>query len=115
MPSDHIAERLRQLQAQDLPTHGGRTLAYVYDSGLGDVDEVGRQALAMFASSNGLDPTVFPSLLQMERDLVAFARSLVDGPRSEERRVGKECGCTWTRQWQPASSPGASGGHCEMT
>lgn len=80
MTSDHIAERLRQLQAQDLPTHGGRTLAYVYDSGLGDVDEVGRQALAMFASSNGLDPTVFPSLLQMERDLVAFARSLVDGP-----------------------------------
>src|SRR5699024_6533338 len=80
MTSDHIAERLRQLQAQDLPTHGGRTLAYVYDSGLGDVDEVGRQALVMFASSNGLDPTVFPSLLQMERDLVAFARSLVDGP-----------------------------------
>lgn len=80
MPSDHISERLRQLQAQDLPTHGGRTLAYVYDSGLGDVDEIGRQALAMFASSNGLDPTVFPSLLHMERDLVAFARPLLNGP-----------------------------------
>src|SRR5699024_6828806 len=80
MSSDHIIERLRQWQAHDLPTHGGRTLAYVYDSGLGDVDEIGRQALAMFASSNGLDPTVFPSLLHMERELVAFARPLVSGP-----------------------------------
>src|SRR5690625_8014052 len=34
----------------------------------------------MFASSNGLDPTVFPSLLHMERELVAFARSLMNGP-----------------------------------
>jgi glutamate/tyrosine decarboxylase-like PLP-dependent enzyme len=68
------------LQAHDLPAHGGRTLAYVYDSGLADADAVGLEALAMFAASNGLDPTAFPSLLQMENDLVALTGSLLDAP-----------------------------------
>jgi glutamate/tyrosine decarboxylase-like PLP-dependent enzyme len=73
-------ERLRSLQAGDLPVHGGRTLAYVYDSGLPDVDRIGREAVAAYAGSNGLDPTAFPSLLQMENDLVGFALDLLDGP-----------------------------------
>ena len=34
----------------------------------------------MFAASNGLDPTAFPSLLQMENDLVALAGGLLDAP-----------------------------------
>lgn len=79
MSPDEILRRLDALRSGDLPTHGGRTLAYVYDSGLTDADEVGRAALAMYGSTNGLDPTAFPSLLSMERDLVAFARPLVHG------------------------------------
>lgn len=75
-----VPARLRALQAGDLPVHGGRTLAYVYDSGLGEVDQVARDAVAAFAGSNGLDPTAFPSLLQMENDLVAFAARLLDAP-----------------------------------
>lgn len=74
-----VLEQLEALRADDLPTHGGRTLAYVYDSGLQDADEVGRRALAMYGSTNGLDPTAFPSLLTMEKDLVAFARDLFHG------------------------------------
>lgn len=76
---DQIIARLTELQAGDLPTHGGRTLAYVYDSGLADADAVGREALSMFAGSNGLDPTAFPSLLTMERDLVGIARGVLHG------------------------------------
>ncbi|QIX28574.1 aspartate aminotransferase family protein [Nocardioides sp. JQ2195] len=68
------------MQASDLPVHGGRTLAYVYDSGLPDVDEVGRAAVATYAGSNGLDPTAFPSLLTMENELVGFACDLLDAP-----------------------------------
>ena len=34
----------------------------------------------MFAGSNGLDPTAFPSLLKMENDLVALAGGLLDAP-----------------------------------
>ena len=78
--TDEVLATLRALQAHDLPAHGGRTLAYVYDSGLADADAVGLEALAMFAASNGLDPTAFPSLLQMENDLVALAGGLLDAP-----------------------------------
>lgn len=82
MRHDDIRTQLAALQAGDLPVHGGRTLAYVYDSGLAEVDALAREAVAAFAGSNGLDPTAFPSLLQMENDLVGYARGLVDG--SEE-------------------------------
>lgn len=77
-----ILEQLHALQQYDVPVHGGRTLAYVYDSGLADADETGRQAVAAYAGSNGLDPTAFPSLLTMENELVGFACDLLDAPDS---------------------------------
>ncbi|MDO9495720.1 MAG: pyridoxal-dependent decarboxylase, partial [Nocardioides sp.] len=82
-PSDvptGVLARLAVMRQGDVPVHGGRTLAYVYDSGLAEVDQVGRDAVAAFAGSNGLDPTAFPSLLKMENDLVAFAARLLDAP-----------------------------------
>ena len=81
--------RLRELHAADLPVHGGRTLAYVYDSGLPEVDEIGRQAVAAYAGSNGLDPTAFPSLLRMENELVGFALGLLDGPDQPHHHQGR--------------------------
>ncbi|GAA3541410.1 pyridoxal phosphate-dependent decarboxylase family protein [Kribbella ginsengisoli] len=74
-----VLARLRALQQGDLPTHGGSTLAYVYDSGLAEADELGRQALALYGATNGLDPTVFPSLRTLENDLVAWAARLLQG------------------------------------
>ena len=73
-------ERLLALQARDLPVHGGRTLAYVYDSGDPEIDRVAREAVAAYAASNALDPTAFPSLLQMENELVGFACRLLEAP-----------------------------------
>ncbi|WP_246210568.1 aminotransferase class V-fold PLP-dependent enzyme [Nocardioides piscis] len=72
--------RMRALQALDLPVHGGRTLAYVYDSGDDEVDRIAREAVAAYAGSNALDPTAFPSLLTMENELVGFAAGLLDAP-----------------------------------
>jgi len=77
--SDVLA-RLAELQRADLPTHGGRTLAYVYDSGLAEVDRVGREAVAAFAATNGLDPTAFPSTLLMENEVVGSTADLLDAP-----------------------------------
>ncbi|WBQ02063.1 pyridoxal phosphate-dependent decarboxylase family protein [Kribbella sp. CA-293567] len=76
--SDVLA-RLRALQQGDLPTHGGQTLAYVYDSGLAEADEIGRRALAQYGATNGLDPTAFPSLRTLENELVAWAARLLQG------------------------------------
>lgn len=79
-PGADVLARLRALQAGDVPVHGGRTLAYVYDSGLAEADRVGREAVAAYAGSNGLDPTAFPSLLRMENEVVGFAAHLLDAP-----------------------------------
>jgi sphinganine-1-phosphate aldolase len=75
-------DRMRELQADDLPVHGGRTLAYVYDGGDAEVDRIGREAVAAYAGSNALDPTAFPSLLRMENELVGVACGLLDAPDS---------------------------------
>lgn len=79
LPAEQILESLRAMRAGDLPTHGGRTLAYVYDSGLAGLDSLAAAAHAMASSANGLDPTAFPSLLRMENDIVAAAAALLGG------------------------------------
>ena len=80
MDAEQIRLALQALRHNDLPTHGGQTLAYVYDSGLPEADAIGREALSAYASTNALDPTAFPSLLQMEQDLIGMAADLLDGP-----------------------------------
>lgn len=77
--ADGVLAELRELRGADLPTHGGRTLAYVYDSGLDGVDRLAASAHALASAANGLDPTAFPSLLRMENDLVAAAAGLLGG------------------------------------
>ncbi len=81
-PLDLLRQRLVELQAGDLPVHGGRTLAYVYDGGDAEVDQIGRDAVAAYAGSNALDPTAFPSLLTMENELIGFGARLLDAPDS---------------------------------
>ncbi|WNI14642.1 hypothetical protein [Actinacidiphila sp. ITFR-21] len=39
--AEAVLERLDALRAGDLPVRGGRTMAYVYDSGLAGLDEAG--------------------------------------------------------------------------
>ena len=78
--AEDVRAALANLRAGDLPTHGGRTLSYVYDSGIAEADAIGREALTDFAATNGLDPTAFPSLAALESDLVALARDLLNGP-----------------------------------
>ena len=80
LTADEVRARLLTLREHDLPTHGGRTLAYVYDSGRPDVDAVAREAVAAFAGTNGLDPSVFPSVATMERGVVDFLAGLLSAP-----------------------------------
>jgi sphinganine-1-phosphate aldolase len=76
---DTIMSRLSALRSGDLPTHGGRTWAYVYDSGLQAIDELAARAYAAYLSVNGLDPTVFPSLIGLENEVVSRAARLLRG------------------------------------
>ena len=84
MSKDDVYAALERARARDLAWRSGRAFAYVYDGG-SDVEEVGKRAYAAFLTENGLDPTVFPSLLQFENDLTAMARAHLGG---DERVVG---------------------------
>ncbi|MGD8202287.1 aminotransferase class V-fold PLP-dependent enzyme [Ornithinimicrobium sp. W1679] len=78
--TDAVLARLTGYRGHDAPTHGGRVLSYVYDSGLAALDELAARAAREVQAVNGLDPTTFPSVALMEGDLVAFGRSILHGP-----------------------------------
>lgn len=80
-----LRERMDAFRADDLDTKGGRTWAYVYDPGRPDIDRVGKAALIEYYDENSLDPTVFPSLLRMENEVVGMARAHL---RGDEQVVG---------------------------
>lgn len=83
-----ILTHLRNLRAADAPTHGGNLFSYVYDSGLAELDDLAAEAMRLALPVNGLDPTMFPSVPAMERDLIGFARSFLHGDRGfGSRRV----------------------------
>ncbi len=77
-PADILAD-LEELRAADAPTHGGRVLSYVYDSGLAELDELAAAAIRMVQPVNGLDPTTFTSVAAMEREVLGFARGMLHG------------------------------------
>jgi sphinganine-1-phosphate aldolase len=81
-PADILAE-LRTLRAGDAPTHGGRVLSYVYDSGMPELDELAAAAARLVQPVNGLDPTTFTSVAAMEAGLVGFARRVFHGEGDE--------------------------------
>jgi sphinganine-1-phosphate aldolase len=76
---DEVLDQLASYGEGDLDTHGGRTWAYVYDSGRRDADEVAVAAHAAFANANALDPTVFPSMLRLENEIVDIAAAHLGG------------------------------------
>jgi glutamate/tyrosine decarboxylase-like PLP-dependent enzyme len=65
-------------RAGDMNWRDGRTWAYVYDPGP-EAEEVIKQAYMMFLTENALDPTVFPSALRFENELVAMAAAHLNG------------------------------------
>ncbi|WP_433211028.1 pyridoxal phosphate-dependent decarboxylase family protein [Dactylosporangium sp. CS-047395] len=85
IPAGEVLAELKELRGHDLPTHGGRLFAYVYDPGLAGLDDLAAAAHALSSHVNGLDPTAFPSLLAMENDLVGAAAQVLGG---DERSVG---------------------------
>jgi sphinganine-1-phosphate aldolase len=77
-PADILAH-LQELRDADAPTHGGHVLSYVYDSGLAELDELAAAAIRMVQPVNGLDPTTFTSVATMEREVLGFARTMLNG------------------------------------
>nr|WP_173924647.1 aspartate aminotransferase family protein [Agromyces sp. Marseille-P2726] len=77
-PAD-VLDELAELRRRDAPTHGGRVLSYVYDSGVPELDELAADAARLVQPVNGLDPTTFGSVAAMEAGVVGFARRIFHG------------------------------------
>ncbi|MGB3413412.1 MAG: pyridoxal-dependent decarboxylase [Microbacteriaceae bacterium] len=71
-----ILRTLGEFRANDAPTHGGRIFSYVYDSGLAELDLLAAEAGRVMQSVNGLDPTTYPSVARLEKEIVDFAKHI---------------------------------------
>jgi len=84
---DDVMEKLRSLQVNDADYHNARTWALIYNAGP-DVDAVLQAAGGHVLLENALNPFVFPSLKEMQRDVVQMAATLLNG--------GEDCGGAMT-------------------
>jgi sphinganine-1-phosphate aldolase len=78
LSKEEILNTLRGFKARDMDWRAGKVWCYVYNPGE-DPADVTREAYLSFLSENGLDPTVFPSLLQLETDVVRAVIHLLRG------------------------------------
>jgi len=76
-PGAEILAELGERREHDLALHGGNAWAYVYDSGLAELESLTREAYGQLLSVNGLDPTAFPSTVSLENDVVAAVGDLL--------------------------------------
>ena len=74
-----LEEILTKRGAGDAKWRDGKTAVYVFNAGP-QVAEVQHGAYSLYMSENGLGPLAFPSLAQMEREVVGMALSLLNGP-----------------------------------
>lgn len=75
-----LFERMNTFRKDDIDWRSGRAWAYVFDPGE-RAREVIKRAYCMYLTENGLDPTAFPSLMAMEREVVSIcAEHLRGGP-----------------------------------
>jgi glutamate/tyrosine decarboxylase-like PLP-dependent enzyme len=73
-----ILEQLAARKQDDVPWAEGKVFAYIYDAG-DEAKELLHQAYGLYMIENGLDPTSFPSCLELEKDVIGMAVELMNG------------------------------------
>ncbi|MBW8483973.1 pyridoxal phosphate-dependent decarboxylase family protein [Actinomadura parmotrematis] len=82
-PVPDLLAELARLRADDLPVRGGKVTAYVYDTGRAEIHDGAARAFGEMLEVNCLDPTAFPSIVALERQIVtAVAARLGGGPHT---------------------------------
>ncbi|GII77209.1 aspartate aminotransferase family protein [Sphaerisporangium rufum] len=78
-PVDELLAELDRLRRGDLAVRGGTVTAYVYDTGRPEVHEAAARAYLAMLEVNTLDPTAFPSVVAMEKQVVGAVAGLLGG------------------------------------
>jgi sphinganine-1-phosphate aldolase len=85
LPASEVLKRLKQKKTADVPWEEGRLFGHVFLAGE-EARQLVEQANILFLTENGLDPTIFKSLLELEREVISMALDLLGG---DEGSVGK--------------------------
>jgi glutamate/tyrosine decarboxylase-like PLP-dependent enzyme len=80
MNRDELFEQVSQRKSADAKWEQGRTFSLIYPTGRQDVDDVLMEANRLYLYENALNPIRFPSLGQMELDIVEMTGALVNLP-----------------------------------
>jgi glutamate/tyrosine decarboxylase-like PLP-dependent enzyme len=84
LSKQEILNTLQAFKSHDMDWKAGKVWCYVYHPGE-DPAEVTREAYVSFLTENGLDPSVFPSMLKLETDVV---RAVINLLRGDANAVG---------------------------
>jgi sphinganine-1-phosphate aldolase len=76
---DDLFATLESYRSADTDWRAGRTWGYVFDAGR-EIEDVAKRAFGMFMSENALDPTIYPSLLRLENEVVGMALAHLGAP-----------------------------------
>src|SRR5690554_1301125 len=79
--SEELLQRMESFKAKDLNWQEGKFFGYVFYAGE-DIYQVAQRAYASFMSTNGLNPSAFPSLRKMESEVVHMTANLLNGDDS---------------------------------
>jgi sphinganine-1-phosphate aldolase len=74
-----ICQELEGLKENDVDWQNARLAVYIFNAGE-DVRQVAKDAYGIYQSENALGPLAFPSLRQMEDDVVGMGLSLLHAP-----------------------------------
>jgi glutamate/tyrosine decarboxylase-like PLP-dependent enzyme len=78
LPKEQILQTLQSFKTYDMDWKSGKVWCYVYNPG-DETARLVREAYLMFLTENGLDPSVFPSMLKLETDVVRMIATLLRG------------------------------------
>jgi glutamate/tyrosine decarboxylase-like PLP-dependent enzyme len=88
-PVDDLITELRGGRGDDADWRRGRTFSLVYNAADADLERLHEAVAAEYLHENYLNPFAFPSLLRMEREVVAMGADLLHGnPRGGKLTSG---------------------------
>ncbi|MEL6829694.1 MAG: aspartate aminotransferase family protein [Pseudomonadota bacterium] len=76
---DEVKRDLTSRGGGDAKWRDGRTAVYVFNAGE-EIAQIQKEAYTAYMSENGLGPLAFPSLAQMEQDVISMGLGLLHGP-----------------------------------
>jgi sphinganine-1-phosphate aldolase len=81
-PREELLAEAADLRGGDAAWREGRTFSLVYNPGDPELERLLEEVAHLFLHENALNPFAFPSLLEMERQVVAMAASLLGRPEA---------------------------------